>query len=175
MLLLRSYYLYICISCFFFHQRWSTLTTPIFKHQSPGAQQMDSLETYKAYDKNMLWRLVNLLKRHRSLHGLDSKEYLARWNDHHQKSPYLAMIEFDFRMMWRWRRLLSTLADCFIFHSKRQNKLTSSYTFFLTLTYFSARFQDIKQIRFLADTPQKEDNIHRAIFIEYLCISSVQF
>ena len=54
MLLLRSLYLYICISCFFFHQRWSTLTTPIFKHQSPGAQQMDSLETYKAYDKNVL-------------------------------------------------------------------------------------------------------------------------
>ena len=39
---------------FFFHQRWSTLTTPIFKHQSPGAQQMDYLETYKAYDKKIL-------------------------------------------------------------------------------------------------------------------------
>ena len=57
MLLLRSLYLHIWMSCllafFFFQQRWSTLTTPIFKHQSPGAQQMDSLETYKAYDKNM--------------------------------------------------------------------------------------------------------------------------
>ncbi|CAH3152263.1 unnamed protein product [Porites lobata] len=37
-----------------FKERWTTLTTPIFKHQSPGAQQMDSLETYKAYDKNVL-------------------------------------------------------------------------------------------------------------------------
>ncbi|CAH3028536.1 unnamed protein product [Porites evermanni] len=37
-----------------FKERWTTLTTPIFKHQSPGAQQMDSLETYKSYDKNGL-------------------------------------------------------------------------------------------------------------------------
>ncbi|CAH3185314.1 unnamed protein product, partial [Porites lobata] len=37
-----------------FKERWSSLITPIFKHQSPGAQQMDSLETYKSYDKNGL-------------------------------------------------------------------------------------------------------------------------
>ena len=38
---------FVFLVCLFvlFYQRWSTLTTPIFKHQSPGAQQMDSLET----------------------------------------------------------------------------------------------------------------------------------
>ena len=58
MLLLRSLYLYICISCFFFHQRWSTLTTPIFKHQSPGAQQMDSQE-----ERARVWSLWARVKR----------------------------------------------------------------------------------------------------------------
>ena len=37
-----------------------------------------------------------------------------------------------------------------------------------------ARFQDINRC-FLADIPQKVDNIHRVIFFAYSCISSAQF
>lgn len=37
------------------YQRWTELTTPIMKNQSPEAGQENSLETYKPKDKSMLW------------------------------------------------------------------------------------------------------------------------
>ena len=44
--------------------------------------------------------------------------------------------------------------------------------FFKTLAYFSARFQDIRRC-FLADIPQKVDNIHLAIC--FVCLTFLSF
>ena len=41
--------------------------------------------------------------------------------------------------------------------------------FFKTFACFSAQFQIMNRCFFLADTPQKADEIHQAMFFEYPC------
>ena len=50
--------------------------------------------------------------------------------------------------------------------------LTSSWAFFKTFACFSAQFQIMNRCFFLADTPQKPDEVHQAMFFEYPCTNS---